>query len=167
MGRAALILILSGALVAGCGGFGESRFNPMNWFGRSVSTPVDPNATVNPLIPQRSESVLRRPRQDAAYAGSLVGEVTELLVERRPGGAIIRTTGVADYQGPFELRMVPVEDAGDGVLAYEFRAYQAPGPRGTDLSRTVTAAVWVTDSELAGIRTISVKGARNERTSRR
>lgn len=168
MVRAVLILILSATMLTSCGGFSESRLNPFNWFGRSVSEPVDPNAKVNPLIPARKKASIFRSKQEEAYAGSRVGEVTELLIERRPGGAVIRATGVADRQGPFDVRMTQLDAETDAnTLTYEFRAYQAPGPRGGDLSRTVTAAVWLTDNELAGIRTIRVLGARNARSSRR
>ena len=160
------VLVLSSLVLTSCG-FGESRFNPMNWFGRSTSQPVVAEGDVNPLIPRRRVSIFRD-NQPEAYQGTLIGEVTELLIERRPGGAIIRATGVSDRQGPFELRLVKLEEESDAdTLTFEFRALQINAPQGTDRSRTYTVALWLTDQKLAGIRDIRVKARRNIRTSRR
>jgi hypothetical protein len=162
------ILVLSALVLSGCGTVRDSALNPFNWFGRSKSEPVATvQEDVNPLIPRRRDSIFRS-EGEAAYGGGLIGEVSELLVERRPGGAIIRATGIADRQGPFELRLVKVDDESDATtLTYDLRAYQQPGATGTARSRTVTTAIWLTDNELAGIRTIRVKGARNQRSTRR
>lgn len=167
MVKALSVLILSAFVLTSCGGFRDSRINPMNWFGRGVSEPVAAGDEVNPLIPRRRASIFRA-SQDDTYQGRAIGEVSELLVERRPGGAIIRATGIADRQGPFEVRLVKDDAQSDATtLTYDLRALQQRGPVGTDLSRTVTAAIWVTDNELQGIRTIRVTAARNARVSRR
>lgn len=159
-------VVLSAILLAGCGTIRDSRANPFNWFGSSTARPVAGDAA-NPLIPARRASVFRKD-EEAAYAGTLVGEVSELLVERRPGGAVIRASGVADQQGPFEVALVPVAaETGNGVLTYELRALQPPAPRGSDWSRTLTTAVWLTDAELANVAVIHVRGARNIRSVRR
>lgn len=160
------ILVFSALVLASCGSVRDSRLNPMNWFGRSTSEPVA-SETVNPLIPPRRASIFRA-EKDTSYKGWLVGEVSELQVERRPGGAIIHATGISDYQGPYDLKLVKLDaETGEGTLTYELKAYQPQGRVGTDWSRTVSAAVWLTDNDLAGISTIRVKAARNIRTARR
>ncbi|KUF11609.1 hypothetical protein [Pseudoponticoccus marisrubri] len=167
MTRSLSVLLLSALVLTSCGTVRDSRLNPMNWFGRSTAQPVATEGEVNPLIPRRRASILR-PQQDDTYRGQLIGDVTELLVERRPGGAVIRATGVADYQGVYDVRLVKVDEESDaGTLTLDFRALQLRGPQGRPASRTVTAAVWLTDNELGAIRTIRVKSARTVRTSRR
>ncbi|MFW2544081.1 hypothetical protein ACN2XU_15715 [Primorskyibacter sp. 2E107] len=167
MKKSISVLVLSALVLTSCGSMRESRLNPFNWFGRSTAQPVVTEGEVNPLIPRRRVSIFRD-NQPEAYNGSLVGEVTELLIERRPGGAIIRATAITDRQGPFELRLVKVDAESDAdTLTYDFRALQIPGPRGSDLSRTYTAALWLTDQDLFGIREIRVKSRRTVRTSRR
>lgn len=168
MFRPISVLVLSALVLTSCGTVRESRINPFNWFGNSISRPVADGTAANPLIPRRNNSIFRRNEEDAAYAGSLIGEVSELLVERRPGGAVIRATGVSDMQGPFEVRLVPVAaETGNGVLTYELRGVQVAAARGSDWSRTLTAAVWLTDAQLAEVGVIHVKGARNIRSVRR
>ena len=167
MKRAVGVVILSALVLTGCGTVRESRYNPMNWFGRGVAEPVAAEETVNPLIPRRRASIFQA-SQEAAYDGQPIAEVSQLLVERRPGGAVIRATGVANRQGPYEVRLVRDEAATDeDTLTYVMRAYQQPGPVGSERSRRVTAAVWLTDNDLLGIRTIRVVGASNAQVSRR
>lgn len=164
------VLVLSALVLTSCGAVRESRMNPFNWFGRS--TPVASGVRAdqegyNPLIPTRQESIFRREKQ-AVYTGVLVDEISEMFVERRPGGALIRAVGVARYQGPYAVRLVKDEAASTGgTLAYELRAEQYRGQVGSEASRSVTAAVWVTDQQLATVNSIVVKGRNNARTSRR
>ena len=84
-------------------------------------------------------------------------------------GASHRATGVADRMGPWDVRLVKVdEESADGVLTFDMRNLRQPGPAGgSEWARSVTAAVALSDNDLAGIRTIRVKGARNVRTVRR
>ena len=169
MQKALSALVVSALVLTSCGTIRDSRLNPFNWFGRSQSTAVasDGTGAANPLIRQRRASIFR---PDApAYSGQLLGEVSELLIERRPGGAVIRVTGVADRLGPFEARLVKNEDQSQaGTLAYDLRAYQPPNPTTqSDWPRTVTVAVHLTDQDLRDVREIRVNAARNVRTSRR
>ena len=155
------VLLISAALLTGCG---ESRLNPLNWFGRGREAPVAENT--NPLIPQRGVFQSR----DETYRGALVGEIRDLKIERLPGGAIARVTGLADTQGPFDVKLVALNDGQpvDRVLSFELRALKTPGARiGTERSRLLTAAVFLTDQDLTGIREIKVLGARNAYSSRR
>jgi hypothetical protein len=163
------VLLLSAVALSGCGGLRDSAVNPMNWFGRSTSAPAvqHTDTEVNPLIPARRESIFRS-ESDDSYQGTDVAEVTELLIERRPGGAIIRATGVAIYQNAFEVRLVKIDaESNESTLTYALRALQPVGPQGSANARLLTAAEWLTDNELAGIRTIQVKSRGNTRTVRR
>ncbi len=165
------LLILATVALTGCAAINESRFNPLNWFGRSQPDPAAmdvANAEVNPLIPRRRISFFRN-NQPEAFAGRPIAEITELLIERRPGGAIIRATGQANRVGPFDVRLIADESASvDGALVFDLKALQQAGPRSANpRARQVTAARWITDQDLAGIRIITVRGAENARSARR
>ena len=162
------VLVISTLVLTSCGTVRDSRLNPLNWFGRSSSAPVVATETeINPLIPKGSDSVFRK-EKDSSYRGSDLGEVTELVIERRPGGAIVRATAVANKQDVFDLKLVKLdaESTGD-TLVYAFRGLQPQGAQGSVASRTHVAAVWLTDNDLRDVRTIQVKGARNVRSVRR
>lgn len=137
-------------------GCGDSSLNPFSWF-RS-----DPQAeTVDGSIPEVTRD-----------ARPLVAQITDLAVERTPGGAIIRATALPPEQGWYNAALVSVTAAGepeDGVLAFEFRAFPpvAPTRVSTAQSRELTAAVHVSDIVLADVREIRVRGATNARTARR
>ncbi|MGY9048634.1 hypothetical protein P775_26410 [Puniceibacterium antarcticum] len=166
-----MILTVSAVLLTSCSTVRDSRVNPMNWFGGARSQPVavqNPDSTVNPLIPaERRFNLLGAKKAPPPYVGQPIATVSELLIERRAGGAIIRASGIADRQGPFDVRLVPVPDQ-PGTLSYTLSALQTNGPRDTnDWSRTVTAALWLTDQELAGVSTIRVIARSNEQTARR
>ncbi|APZ54820.1 hypothetical protein [Salipiger abyssi] len=169
MKKSLSVLIVAGVVLTGCGTVRESRMNPFNWFGGSEPVTVNTAATGadNPLIPARRASIFRPGEED--YAGWPVETIEELLIERRPGGAIIRVTGIADRAGPFDVRIVEDEAASDAdTLVYELQALQSAGPRNVGpRARMVTAAIWLTEQELAGIREIRVQGASNARVSRR
>lgn len=162
------VLLFATLVLTSCGAVRDSRVNPLNWFGRSQSAPVVMTDTeVNPLIPRRKESIFRQ-EKDTSYRGTALGEITELVIERRPGGAIIRATAVADQLEAFDLKLVKVEEESDqGTLTYVFRGLQPRRAQGPVASRTHTAAIWVTDNQLRDVRVIQVKGARNVRTVRR
>ncbi|SHH18862.1 hypothetical protein [Marivita hallyeonensis] len=171
MRKSVTLLILATAMLTGCAAVSESRFNPFNWFGSSTPDPAAMNpaeSETNPLIPARRISFFRN-NQPEAFEGRPIAEVTELLVDRRPGGAIIRATGVASRIGPFDVRLIADEDASDATtLVLDLRALQQPGPRSVGpLARQVTVARWITDQDLRGIRTITVRGANNARSVRR
>ncbi len=170
-------LLIATLTVSACGGARESRLNPFNWFGRGQSEPVaeqQTKAEANPLIPQEERGGLFRSlrRQDVEYAGAPIDQVSSLVIERVPGGAIIRATGIASFVGAYDVRLVPAneeEEAEDGVLTYRLEAVRpldAP-VAGSDRLRTVTVARRVTDSQLAEARIIRVEGARNAQTSSR
>ncbi|MEL6808510.1 MAG: hypothetical protein AAFO97_12075 [Pseudomonadota bacterium] len=171
-------LLTSTVLIAtlGLSACGESRLNPVNWFGNGRSQPLEQDEAVqtNPLIPadERGGIFSSFGRRDVEYTGTPVDQVTALVIEQVPGGAIVRATGVASYDGPFGVQLTPVnEDAEpvDGVLTYRLEA-ERPRDVGRTTStqvRTVNAAVRLTDRDLADVRTIRVEGVRNAQISAR
>ena len=169
MRRRSLALCALMAL-AGCGGgFANSIANPLNWFGNSRSQAIDPRAASNPLIPQRGLGLTRRPV--LPYAGQPVSQITALRVERVPGGALVQASGVTDVIGHYDVRLEPENDGVPvkGVLTYTMRSVRPAETVGVGgaAARKVTAAVPLTDQDLEGVRQITVRGATNQRTSRR
>lgn len=162
-----LALLLAGMTLTACGSIRDSGLNPFNWFGRSRAETLPATGPVNPLIPTGGGLFSRR--GPAAYTGTPVAVIKDLVIERAAGGAIIRVKAVADRQGPFEVRLIKDDDAKDGTLSYTLKALQTPTRLvGPETAREIVAAKFVTDGDLAGIRTIRVKGAKNARsTSRR
>lgn len=144
-------------LTGACSGLRESRLNPVNWFGRSTEA-----ATVSP-----------GPAAPAAPADGrvLVEQVTFMAVEPTPGGVILRATGLPPTQGWWDAELVAENDGlpVDGVLVFRFLVAPPPAPQpvSTPVSREVTAAVYISDIRLREVRRIIVRGALNERVSRR
>ena len=153
---AALVLTIA---LGACSGFRQSRMNPRNWFGgsqRTASVAVDPVTGAKPV---------------PADTRDMVAEVETLVVERRPGGALIRATGLTPTQGWWNAALV-VENDGKpvkGVLTFRF-AIAAPvtaTPVSTPQSREVTVAAYLSDAQLDGVTQITVTGLNNARSSRR
>jgi hypothetical protein len=146
------ILVLSlCVLLAGCGGFRDSRLNPFNWFGRS-----EPRETI--VLPEK-----------AADPRPLVAEVLSMSVEPMPGGAIVRATGRTPTQGWWKAELVPQPLTEGGALVYEFRLLPpiTPTDVNTPQSREVTVAEFISDIKLDAVREIVVQGSGNARASRR
>jgi hypothetical protein len=167
MRKSLLTLTVAALVLTGCG---NSRLNPMNWFGRGQPAPVVTTGDVNPLIPVGRDG--RPLKEEAPYLGALISQVTEVRVERVPGGAIVRASGVGHFQQSFDVQLTSPSDkqAVNGVQTFQFRAYVPPaGNRvvGPASSRTITAAAYLTDNELAGVRKIRVEAASNALESRR
>jgi hypothetical protein len=152
-GRPILTLMLCGAL-AGCGNFNASSLNPFNWWGgEEVAVEIAPDG--RPVDP--------RP---------LVDQVTGVVVERTPGGVIVRATGLPPVQGfwsadlvPENLELTPDEN---GVLAFDFRAFPPATPQGTGSPRTraIEAGYFLSNQALGGVRTVVVRAERNSRSVR-
>lgn len=154
MSRHAIAALTVLSLLAACGSVGASRFNPANWFSGSEETLVPPGG-----FPEMTD---RRP---------MVAEVTELAVERFPGGAIIRATGLPPTQGWWDAELVPENEgeAVNGTLSFRFVVAPpiARKPQGTPISREVTAAYYASDFRLDGVRSIIVTGQSGARSARR
>lgn len=153
--RAAILTVVTALTLSGCG-FGESRLNPLNWFGSARETEA-----LDPV-----EIVLRQETRP------LVAQITELTIERTPGGAIVRATGLPIQQGWYDAELVNEDRDGkpiDGTLLYSFRARPPLEPTrvSTVQSRELTAAIYVSDITLSATRTIQVTAAQNSRAIRR
>lgn len=149
-------------ILSGCG----------NWFGGNRSAPAEATAgTTNPLLPRERNSILSRPEPEDVSV--LVDVVREIRVERAINGAIVTATGVAARQGAYgaELRpeAVPLQPDSNGVLNFSFRIIypERPRPVGTERTRTVTAAVSLSEDDLSDVRAIRVSGRQNAQESRR
>ena len=152
MSRVSLLAVLSIVLVtSAC----SSRLNPLNWFGRDKETTV---------VVQEAPGGIIDPRP-------LIDQIQSVQVDRAPGGAIVNTVGLTQWQGYWqpaliaENRGVPV----DGVLTIQFRVAEplTDQIQGTQRSREITAAMFLTDQELTGVRSIVIRGANNARSVRR
>jgi len=163
------LLLCSALILAGCGGGGlsDSWVNPGNWFGQSRSEAISADGTVNPLIPK--QNVLTRKKND--YQGTPVAQIKNLRIERKPGGAIIHVVGVSDSIGYYDVRLQQDNDGlpVDGVLSYTLKAVRSENVirGGGEAARQINAARYISDQELASARTIVIKGALNQISTRR
>lgn len=165
-------LLVATLVLSACATVRDSRVNPLNWFGQSRSEPVEVVENTNPLIPKRGGLFARDRERAAAYQGRPFDQVSDLRVERVPGGAIVRATGLAERQGIYAVQLTPENEdlePVDGVLT--FRLEGVLPDRATRIgavpTREVTAGFQLTDGDLRGVRTIRVEGARNVRSVRR
>lgn len=160
--RKPLLAALSAALfLTACGTVRESRLNPFNWFGRSTEQPVAQTGGGD-----EETVVINDPRP-------LAQQILSMKVERIPGGAIVHATALPPTQGYWKADLI-AENRGrpdeKGTLTLQFRAFQPverDAPAGTAVSREITAGLFLSDQDLQLVRTIVVKGAENQRSSRR
>ncbi|MEM6375006.1 MAG: hypothetical protein AAF686_02125, partial [Pseudomonadota bacterium] len=185
-------LLIATLTLSACGGWRDSNVNPRNWFGggggsvpntQTQLTPLTPSdrQTGNPLIDDddsaqivranttpvaRSGGLFRRTRQ-AVYAGTLVDQISDIGVESLPTGRILRVTGAPLREGAFDVRLIEVNPDGpvNGVLEYTLNALQpADFGRGTETTRRVEAAAFISNADLEGVRQIRVRAQRNAQT---
>ena len=168
-------VLISALALGACDTIYDSVVNPVNWFGkgRSSNSAAEQSSNTNPLI-QESKRGGRFQRKDreVVYLGKPIDQVTNLVIERVPGGAVIRATGLTAVQGLSLVQLPPSTEAEtpiNGVLTYGvegvFPVFNESV--GSTHTRTVVAARALTDQELAGVRSIRVEGASNAQTSRR
>ncbi|MEO0401272.1 MAG: hypothetical protein AAF214_02750 [Pseudomonadota bacterium] len=170
-------LLVATMTLTACGAVRDSRINPFNWFGQSRSESVQrtPRAEVNPLIPEEREGLFAsiRNQGEEEYFGTPIDQVSGLVIERVPGGAIVRATAIADVDGVYDVQLTPPNDESvpdeNGVLTYRFEGVhpEARSRNTTQRQRTLVAAQRLTDNQLADIRTIRVEGRRNAQSTRR
>ncbi len=151
MTRALIWVTVLGLGLSGCG-FGQSKYNPFNWFGHGARVGT-PTATFTAPVDRRG----------------LVDQVLTLKVEPYPGGAIVRATGLPATQGFWDAALVPLPDDGKGHIVFEFRILppKTRAPSGTQPSREVTVAANLTDFALQDISAIEVRSATNAMTAHR
>lgn len=170
-------VLISALTLTACGAIRDSAVNPVNWFGKGRSGPVapsEPATPVNPLIPKNEKGGIfaRQRERDAIFLGEPIDQVTDLTIERVPGGAVIRATGITAVQGVHSIQLTPTTKditPVDGVLSFRLEGIRPDRARsvGSVHTRTVVAAIALTDQELSGVGTIQVQAARNVQTSRR
>ncbi len=138
-------------VLAGCGGFRDSRLNPFNWFGRSQEV----EKVALPTAPQDRRA--------------LVQQVVTLHVEEVSGGAIVRATGLPPTQGYWDAELVPQPVDENGRLVLDFRVFPPVETMraGTPPSREVVVALYLSNYKLDSIREIVVQGETNARAARR
>lgn len=138
--------------ISACGRVADSRLNPFNWFGRD-----------------RAETIAVDAEAATVDGRQLVSQVTELAVDATPGGAIVRAVGLPQTQGYWNAVLERVDTADPSIIVYEFRVVPPPGPRrqSTQQSREIIAGASLTNGALAGVRNITVRGLRNQRSVRR
>lgn len=148
MRRRSLLLGLGAAGLAGCARISQSRFNPFNWFGRD----------------RRVEEEVQAIAQVDADPRLLVDQVISIEVEQAPGGGILYATGLTPRQGYWDAELLLAPSA-DDLIVYQFRVFPPTEVTrvSTQASREVTAAVFLTDQTLIGVREIRVLGARASR----
>ena len=167
------LLTISSLTLAGCAGFRDSGANPANGFGQSSTeprpVPVKVGA-VNPLIPEKSNSIFRRKSDAETYIGTPIYAVESVTVEPSAGGGIVKATGLSQRQGAFDVRLWP-ENKGepiDGMLVYTMRTIQRDDtPLGADQTRRVSAGQFVSSQTLDETRGIRVLGLTNAATTSR
>ena len=166
-------LLVSTLVLTGCATVRDSRVNPFNWFGSARSEPLtQTEVNTNPLIPSSVGLFASARAKRAVYTGQPFDQVTDLTIDRVPGGAIVRVTGLASRQGIYDVRLTPENEDGlpvDGVLTYRLEGVSpaANTAVGQQPTREVVAARKLTDQDLAGVRSIRVEGQRNALVSRR
>jgi hypothetical protein len=138
-------------LCLGLAACGQSRLNPLNWFGGDREERIE--------VTERA--VVRDPRP-------LVAEVTSLAIEQTTSGAIVTVTGMTERTGYWQPALIEVERTETGIV-YEFRA-AAPPPgavAGAAPTRQIVAATTLGRRDLAAVRSVTVIGRENRRTIER
>lgn len=139
-------LLVLGTVLSACG---DSRLNPLNWFGRD-----------------RAEAVAPKAPNEAVDGRLLVDQISALAVDQAPGGVIIRAVGLPQTQGFWDAELVRIPATDPSLALFEFRVLPPVSPQrqGTEQSREILAGASLSTAELTRIRTISVRGFRNQRT---
>ena len=85
------------------------------------------------------------------------------------GGAIVRAVGVPETQGWYKAELIREDSEKEGEAVFRFVVKKPEGAvlTGTPMSREITAATFLTNFQLESIRTVTVAGAKNARSTRR
>jgi hypothetical protein len=152
--RPILILAFCAAL-AGCEAASTSSLNPFNWFGGGTEA-----------------EVVLAPDGLPADPRPLIGQVTEVVAERAPGGVIVRATGLPPTLGFWNADLVPADrdlrPDENGVLTLDFRALPpvTPQPPGSPAARSIVTGFFLSAQTLSGVRSIAVRAEGNTRSVR-
>ena len=154
-----IVLIGLVVVVSGCsGGIGNSRLNPLNWFnGQNTSA-----QTSGSLLPSNAVAGITDTRP-------LMAQVSQVRLDRTNGGYILTATGVGLQSGYHSVDLVPSTGSSAQELVFNLRALPPARsyPNQSATARSVSAAFFLSDSQLIGIRRIRVNAAQNAQTVRR
>ena len=155
------VLMIATLVLAGCGGFRDSRVNPRNWFGESRSEARSGAQARGELGPTTAR-IDNRP---------LVPQVSAMSIERTSSGAIVRAEAVMPSAGWWDPQLV-AENSGravGGVLTFRFVAAAPVNPVAVPnpAARTISAVVALTQAQLDTTSEVVVVGAENTRRARR
>lgn len=154
------------ALTVALSGCGQSRLNPMNWFGHSAPEPAQDAQAASGLAPKggyQAALVDLRP---------LVAQITSLQLKKTEGGMIVEAIGLPPTQGWWNAALVAADGGRpeNGEIHYSFVA-KPPLPGSPDAkrvmdtaSREITAAAYINNVRLSHVRKIVVTAAGNSRT---
>lgn len=164
-------LIASGlvlTLLGGCATISESRFNPLNWFGSSEPTPVATAADGSAVIVLPTLSP-RKGYPELIDTRPLAPQITDVQVVRSASGAIVTATALVPSLGYYDAQLVRAESDSASTLVFDYRLRPPQKTVGTGnaAQRRIPAAYSLSTPELAGIRTIIVRGANGARQVRR
>lgn len=99
-----------------------------------------------------------------------VQTVRSVRRDRLPGGVVVTAVGVPEVQGYWDAELVPLTDDGpvNGQLVFEFRVAPplTPEQPGTERSREVVAARFLSDIQLQGVNSVVVNAESNSRSVR-
>ena len=115
-------VLISALALGACGTIRDSVVNPVNWFGkgRSSNSAAEQSSDTNPLIQESRRGLFQSKDSEVVYLGKPIDQVTNLVIERVPGGAVIRATGLTAVQGVYLVQLTPTtedETPINGVLA--------------------------------------------------
>lgn len=143
--RLALTLALTVPALAAC-----DRVSLPSWPSAPPATTLEPDDGYLP------PAVDERP---------LVARITSVAIEPTPGGIIVLARAQPPFQEYWRPDLVPApgSDPTGPERVFEFRAFPPVDSalRGSEASRELQAAVFLSESELRGVRRITVVGAAN------
>ncbi|SLN16931.1 hypothetical protein ROA7450_00497 [Roseovarius albus] len=164
-------VLLSSIALAGCGG--KSKTTSVQTSGTSSVNPLINPDKKSDLQPAKNTSTVQRSGlfkkkiKVIPYQGIPVAQIKSVEVNDTAGGAILLATGLPTQQGSFDVRLIRT-NAEPGVLHYTLNAVQpATTPQGTQRSREIQAALFLSNQDLQGINTIRVSGTANSVRARR
>lgn len=151
MKKVVIVAVLAGLTLQACAPWRESRMNPRNWSGQAQ--PVQKQQLIT----------------EVEDARPLVPQITDLVVEPTPDGAIVRATGLPPEQGWWAAELVKIDGDDPTLRSYEFRILppQTPTAPGTPFSRQVVAAAFLSNYDLQNITRVQVQAETNALSARR
>lgn len=148
--RFVALAVVAVLALQGCSRSSDRTLDPRSWFGspdESIPAPGE--------IPVFNEVDTR----------ILVAQVREVRIDPTPGGVIVRAEGLASTQAYWDADIVRANrpDGPSDLMRYEFRV-RPPATRqpvGSEQSRLIEVADFISNTDLDPIRRISVVAATN------